>query len=60
MADEFVVFDVEGNEVDWYDPHEGHRLLDESTVQVDIGWIEEYLVKIPPGGRFEVRPMISS
>lgn len=54
----FVVFDADGNEIDWIDPYRSHEKVDTKArrfrVQNDRF---SYFVTVPEGGRFEIRDM---
>ena len=56
MTEEFVVFDAGGNEVDWIDPYEGHYEYKPGVLHVS-NFVYEYLVRVPEGGRYEIREM---
>ena len=54
MALEFVAFDAAGNEVDWVDPVLGHEVIAEGVHRIDNGY-RKYKVRVPDGGRYEIR-----
>lgn len=58
MSREFVVFDAEDNEVEWYDPYINHNIAKDGMVEVNNGW-GWYGVVVPGGGRYEIRPKLS-
>ena len=53
-GEEFVVFDADGHEVDWYDPYHWHRDFGNGLVEVDNG-AYTYDVHIPEGGSYTIR-----
>lgn len=54
VALEFVVFDANGKEVDWVDPVINYMLVTQGVYSVYNGF-HDYTVRIPEGGRHEVR-----
>lgn len=52
---EFVVFDRSGREIDWVDPYLKHRWVGPNRFVVSNGQYD-YPVRVPEGGRIEVRP----
>ena len=56
---EFVTFDKDGTEVDWIDPYVTHDFADDGRVLVSSTYCD-YLVAVPKGGRYEVRPLKES
>lgn len=58
---EFVVFDRDNTEVDWIDPYVSHIPLSfENDRYVVANTVCDYLVRIPEGGRFEIRELKES
>lgn len=58
MTKEFVVFDAEDNEIEWYDPYLNHDIASDGVIDVNNG-LGVYLAVIPEGGRYEIRPKVS-
>jgi len=59
MADQFVVINVEGEEIDHIDPYEAHTEISPGTFLVDNGF-DRYQTVVPTGGRFEIRTIADS
>ncbi|MET9329497.1 hypothetical protein [Tsukamurella sp. NPDC003166] len=57
-AQEFVVFNADGREIDWVDPYVGHIETGPRLYLVDNGHYE-YDMTVPKGGWFEIRERAS-
>ncbi|TDT31121.1 hypothetical protein [Naumannella halotolerans] len=53
-AREFVVFNAAGREVDWVVPYISHGTIAPGRYSVHNGH-HDYEVRVPEGGRFEIR-----
>lgn len=57
---EFVLFDTDGNEIDWIDPVYSvteHDDYEDGSKLVVVEQVQDYAVTIEPGQHYEIRRM---